>query len=124
MRIKKLSHLFMVLLLLISTAGVSINKHYSGGELFSTSIFVEAKSCCETPCGCCKNTSELLQVKADYIASTFDLQAANQLDLLFSILPLSLQLNTLANSPRSFTEWDTSPPTSPDLCILHQVFRL
>ena len=124
MRIKKLAHILMIFLLLIATAGVSINKHYSGGNLFSTSVFVEAKSCCETPCSCCKNTSELVQVKADFIASTFNLQAVCQLNLLFSIRPLALQFQNLTNGLTTFIEWDISQTSWPDLGILHQVFRL
>jgi hypothetical protein len=124
MRIKKFGHIIMILLLLISTAGVSINKHYSGGELFSTSIFVEAESCCETPCGCCKETSEFVQVKADYIASVFDLQDATQLDLLFSILPVLINFEVPVHFTNNFIAWDTSPHPLPDLCILNQVFRL
>lgn len=124
MRIKKFGHIIMILLLLISTAGVSINKHYSGGELFSTSIFTEAKSCCETPCGCCKETSEFVQVKADYINSVFDLQDATQLDLLFSILPVLINFEIPVRFTNNFIAWDTSPHPLPDLCILNQVFRL
>lgn len=124
MRIKKFGHIIMILLLLISTAGVSINKHYSGGELFSTALFVEAESCCETPCGCCDEKSEQIKVEADYLASTFDLQDASQLDLLFSSIPVVLQFEAFASNNNSFMEWDTSPPSLPDLCILNQVFRL
>jgi hypothetical protein len=124
MRIKKFGHILMILLLLISTAGVSINKHYSGGELFSTAIFTEAESCCETPCGCCKETSEFVQVKADYIASVFDLQDATQLDLLFSILPVLINFEVPTNIVSNLIAWDTSPHPLPDLCILNQVFIL
>ncbi|WP_372753287.1 hypothetical protein [Labilibaculum sp.] len=124
MQIKKFGHIIMVLLLLISTAGVSINKHYSGGELFSTAIFVDAESCCETPCGCCKETSEFVQVKADYIASVFDLQDATQLDLLFSILPVLINFEVPTSFANNLIAWDTSPHPLPDLCILNQVFIL
>lgn len=124
MRIKKIGHIIMILLLLISTAGVSINKHYSGGELFSMAFFVEAESCCETPCGCCKETSEFVQVKADYITSVFDSQDATQLDLLFTILPFLINFEVPVSLTNTFIAWDTSPHPLPDLCILNQVFRL
>lgn len=124
MRIKKFGHIIMILLLLISTAGVSINKHYSGGELFSTAIFVEAESCCETPCGCCDEKSEQIKVEADYLTSSFDLQDASQLNLLFSSIPALLQFEAISSYNTTFIEWDTSPPSLPDLCLLNQVFRL
>lgn len=50
MKFGKLIHLFIAIVLLVSTIGVVINKHYSGGELFSTALFVHAKSCCESSC--------------------------------------------------------------------------
>ncbi len=124
MQIKKFGHILMILLLLISTAGVSINKHYSGGELFSTAIFTEAESCCETPCGCCKETSEFMQVKADFIDSVFELQNITQLDLLFSSIPFLVQFEAPTSFAVKFIAWDTSPLLHPDLCILNQVFRL
>lgn len=49
----KVIHLFIACVLLVSTIGVVINKHYSGGELFSTALFVEAESCCAS--SCCHN---------------------------------------------------------------------
>ncbi len=124
MRIKKIGHIIMILLLLISTAGVSINKHYSGGELFSTAIFVEAESCCETPCGCCDEKSEQIKVDTDYITSSFDLTEAAQMDLLFSSIPLLVDFENSQVITNNFILEDTSPPSLPDLCILNQVFRL
>lgn len=124
MRIKKFGHILMILLLLISTAGVSINKHYSDGKLFSTAFFIEAESCCETPCSCCKDTSKFVQVKADFIGSVFDLQDATQLDLLFSNILILMNFVVPTSFTNNFIEWDTSPHPLPDLCILNQVFRL
>ena len=124
MRIKRLRHIIMILLLLISTAGVSINKHYSGGELFSTALFIEAEGCCETPCGCCDESNEFVQVKADYLSSVFQLEDAAELELLFSILPEAILISGQQITKNEFSIWDTSPPQLPDLCILNQVFRL
>lgn len=125
MQLKKIGHIILVLLLLISTAGVSINKHYSGGELFSKSIFFKAKSCCETPCGCCNETSKFVQVKADYLSSAFHLEQVQQLDLYLFDFGAVLNHLSLANCDLPVANvWDTSPPSTPDLCILNQVFRL
>lgn len=121
---KKLGNIILVFLLLISTAGVSINKHYSGGELFSTAIFVEADSCCETPCGCCDKSSEIIKVEADYLASSFELDDVAQMDLLYANIPVLLQFVRTEVSTNSFTIEEFFPPPLPDLCILNQVFRL
>jgi len=124
MQTKKFGHIIMIFLLLISTAGVSINKHYSGGELYSSAIFVDADSCCENPCGCCDEKSEHLKVEADYLASSFDLSEVAQLDLLFSSIPLLVDFESTQLITNNFILEDTSPPSLPDLCILNQVFRL
>ena len=50
MKFSKIIHLFVAFVLFVSTMGVVINKHYSGGELFSTALFVEAESCCSSSC--------------------------------------------------------------------------
>ncbi|MDQ2178996.1 hypothetical protein [Marinifilum sp. D714] len=121
---KKLGHIILVFLLLISTAGVSINKHYSGGELFSTAIFVEADSCCETPCGCCNESTETLKLEADYLASSFELDDVAQMDLLYASIPLLMQFVRTEVSTNSFPIGEFFPPPLPDLCILNQVFRL
>ena len=124
MQLKKLTHILLVLLLLLSTAGVSINKHYSGGDLFSTALFVEADSCCENPCGCCDESTETIKIESDYMASIFDdLTEVAQLDLLYASIHVWLQLVDVDNSTSSPLIGDTSPPL-PDLCILNQVFRL
>lgn len=121
---KKLGHIILVFLLLISTAGVSINKHYSGGELFSTALFLEADSCCETPCGCCDESTETIKVEADYMASIFELDDIADLDLLYASIPLVLQLISTEVSTNSFKTGDFSPPQLPDLCVMNQVFLL
>jgi hypothetical protein len=121
---KKIGHIILIFLLLISTAGVSINKHYSGGELFSTAIFVDADSCCETPCGCCDESTETIKIEADYLASSFELDDVVQLNMLYASIPVLLQFVRTEDSTNSFSIGDFSPPPLPDLCILNQVFRL
>ncbi|MCF8235669.1 MAG: hypothetical protein K9G67_12220 [Bacteroidales bacterium] len=63
----------LTVFMVVATIGVTVNKHYSGGELYSVSLFGEADSCCEIPCDCCHEESETHQLKADYIGSSFEL---------------------------------------------------
>lgn len=63
--LKKASHIILSMLLLLSTTGLAISKHFCGGELISTSIFVEADSCCDDS-DCCKNETEVFQLDEDY----------------------------------------------------------
>mgnify|MGYP001591848600 CR=1 FL=1 len=70
--LKQVLNSIVALLLIISTTGVIINKHYSGGELFSAALFIEAESCCETSCchhehqNNCHEVSEFYKLVADY----------------------------------------------------------
>ena len=113
----------MVFLLLISTAGVSVNKHYSGGELFSTALFVEADSCCEIPCGCCEESTDFFLVDADYLATAYNLVEIAQFDLLFVYAAVPIVFESAATLLNNFL-YEGNPPPLPDLCIVNQVFRL
>lgn len=72
MLIKKTLNIIISLLLLVSTSGIIINKHYSGDELFSTALFVEAESCCETSCchhqdkNSCSEESDFYKLSTDF----------------------------------------------------------
>ncbi|MFA8435532.1 MAG: hypothetical protein ACEPOZ_13520 [Marinifilaceae bacterium] len=124
MLIKQIGHILLSLFLLISTTGVAIHKHYSGKHLYSTSLFVEAKSCCEIPCDCCNKTSTVIQVKENFVPSYFHLDDVAELVLLVEpLLAFLMPLETQALE-FSLNFWDSSPPLLSDLCILNQVFRL
>ncbi len=63
---KNVLNIIVVTLLLISTTGFTISKHYCGTHLVSVKINNEAKSCCGLNDNCCHNESKLLQVDNDY----------------------------------------------------------
>lgn len=78
---KKASHIILSMLLLITTIGLAISKHYCGGELVSTRLFAEAESCCNSA-DCCKNESKTYQLDEDLaVASNLELPESIQLDL-------------------------------------------
>lgn len=92
MKLGKILHLFVASILLFSTIGVVINKHYSGGELFSTALFVEAESCCasscchEKPVSGCSEEADYYRLVADYIVP--ENSENNFLDDSFFTLPI------------------------------------
>ena len=67
--LRKASHIIFSALLLIATVGMTISKHYCGGNHVSTSFFVEAKSCCDSG-GCCQNETETFQLDEDFSVSS------------------------------------------------------
>jgi len=108
--IKKASHIILSMLLLLSTTGLAISKHYCGGELISTSLFVEADSCCDSD-DCCKNETEVFQLDEDFSVSTaLELPESVQIDLLavsLVVFNLSIEENLIVDE---FLITDSPPP--------------
>lgn len=73
--IKQLLHIFLSGFLLLGTAGLVVSKHYSNGELYSSSLFGEAEPCCadDEMCSCCSTETEFFQVEDDFISTSFQL---------------------------------------------------
>lgn len=65
--LKKASHIFLSALLLISTMGMAVSKHYCGENLVSVSFYGEADSCCGDS-DCCHNENQNYKVKDDFSA--------------------------------------------------------
>lgn len=55
----------MILLLLLSTMGIAVSKHYCGENLVSVSFFDEANKCCDDG-DCCHNDNLFFQVNDDF----------------------------------------------------------
>lgn len=53
--LRKAGHIILGFIIVVVTMGVTINKHYSGGNLCSISLFFEAESCCERDCDYCSD---------------------------------------------------------------------
>lgn len=87
---KRIFHIAVSLFLLLSTAGVSISKHYCHGTLISTSIFGKAKSCCDSSCGSCQNEMSFSKVTDNFVASNLTLEKAKQIQLFQSGLFFNL----------------------------------
>ena len=105
MKLSKIVHLLVACILLFSTIGVVVNKHYSGGKLFSTALFVEAESCCETSCCCskhdddCAEEADYYRLIADYIIpensenANFDVNDFTLIAINFGSLNIGLNSN-------------------------------
>jgi hypothetical protein len=58
---------FVAVVLLFTSAGLTISKHYCGDMLVSVAIDGNAKSCCGTTCNCCHNENLIIQLKDDFL---------------------------------------------------------
>jgi len=108
--LKKFSHIILASLLLVSTMGVAISKHFCSGFFVSISVFHEAKSCCDNS-DCCHNEDHFYQVKDDFSApviSTVPFLA--ELDILGHDLAEFDSLLTEPESENTSSYIDFSPP--------------
>ncbi len=63
--LKRISHITLSLLLLVSTMGMTVSKHFCGGSLVSVSVLGDDDSCCDMG-NCCHNETQVYQVKEDF----------------------------------------------------------
>jgi hypothetical protein len=68
--IKKAGHIILGLLLLFTTTGITISKHYCGNNLKSVTFMTEPVSCCDED-GCCHNDYETYLLDDDFAPVAF-----------------------------------------------------
>ena len=65
--IRRISHITIAALLIMSTTGLTIHQHFCMGNLVETSIFHEPEYCCGEGSDCCKNESATYKLKEDFV---------------------------------------------------------
>jgi hypothetical protein len=70
--LKKAGHISLVILLLISTMGVTMYKHYCGNSLISKSIELPANNCCNNHCKACHNETTLIKIIDNFDVSNIE----------------------------------------------------
>lgn len=107
------------------TLGFTVNRHYSGDELFSVAIFSEPESCCEDVCDCCDEKSETIQFLVDYTFAidNFDTNP-DELELFTNAILLSLQEPELRLTKTKFIDQDLPPPDNLTRLSYNQAFLL
>lgn len=83
---RKITHILFAFLLLISTIGFSVSKHYCGPSLVSVSIYSEAESCCgdKESSECCRNETEFYKFDKDFTNPVIvENNQITELDILF-----------------------------------------
>ncbi|NQU35201.1 MAG: hypothetical protein HQ521_18400 [Bacteroidetes bacterium] len=68
---KKISHILFALIILITSVGVTVSKHYCGSTLKSVSVIVAPEPCCEIPDGCCHDESITIKMENDFSVTSF-----------------------------------------------------
>ena len=123
--LKKLSHIILSLLLLVTTMGMAVSKHYCQGDLMSVSLFGQDDHACNMG-SCCHNETHIYQVKDD-----FSVPAISTPPVLAEFEILGHDLFALADLSAPETENSTpfiseTPPSLPQqkALALKQVFLL
>lgn len=123
--LKKTIHILFTLVFTVITLGFTINKHYSGGELFSFAIFGEPESCCADVCNCCDEETQTIQFHADYVFSIANFNHDQvELELFAVALPLSNVEIASVVSHTTLSDQDLPPPGKQSTLSLIQAYLL
>lgn len=109
---RKFTHILIAILLLITTMGFSVSKHYCGSRLIEISINSVAEPCCsgmETS-GCCHDETEYFQFDEDFVSSIIieNIQITD-FDILFP-LAIIYVFNTPEGVEKDILDFAESPP--------------
>lgn len=110
--LRKLIHIILALFLVVTTMGLTFSMHYCHGELVSTSINKQAKSCCDDG-GCCENKTLHFQIDDDYTCPLqIETKEIVQLDVLLPVISSFYFEFLPQNEIETEVFVDTSPPPS------------
>ena len=112
-------------MLLISTIGFMVSKHYCGGEMVGISVFQEEEPCCDMD-GCCHNETHTYQVKNDFSApvnTTIPILA--ELDVIgHDLLFIEGLLDEPESDNKTFIDYTSPPKNIQTVLSLKQVYLL
>jgi len=86
--LKKISHIILAFIVLITTMGMTVSAHYCGGELKSIQVINESDSCCGDACGSCHDEIIKVDIEDDFTIQTLNIDFTQ----VFSFLPAFIHL--------------------------------
>ena len=109
--IRRILHIIIALVLLITTMGLTVSKHYCKDNLVKVSINAEAESCCDMENGCCRNETKHYQLEEDFVSTmlVYDLPDSG-IDVLFPIVFSLIQIEPGKEIPSAIIYSDLPPP--------------
>jgi hypothetical protein len=120
---QKLIHVLISLLLIISTTGLSIDKHYCGDNLVSYNLFGKAKSCTGMDEGCCHQETDTYKLTVDYTAPVFNMTFEQDYHVI--PLPATVYALTLRDGFHIPDQYGPGPPPIPHTTLTSlQAYRL
>lgn len=82
--IKKFTNIILVFLLLLSTSGITVYKHFCGNSLVSESIGIHTKKCCNANCKGCRDESITFKITDHFEANNNTLAFKAEVKKLFN----------------------------------------
>ena len=122
--LKRFSHISLSFLLLVSTVGFAVSKHYCGDALVDIAYNENADACCDDG-ACCHNETQVFQLDEDFSAP----QIANMPELqeiaVFGFTLFTINQTPIEN-PVEIVQQNNSPPPSTvdEVLSQNQVFLL
>lgn len=110
--IRKISHISIAALLMITTMGFSVSKHYCGTRLIEVSINSAVEPCCGDvgTASCCHDETEYFRFDKDFVSPVIaDNDQISDLDILFPKVFVYLFDNTVMID-REILNFAESPP--------------
>jgi len=123
--LKKTIYILFTITFTVITLGFTVNKHYSGGELFSVALFSEPESCCEDFCSCCDEEAVTIQFRADYTFSidTFE-PSAPEMELFAFTIDFTISEQEIVLTEARIIDQDLPPPDNHSALSFYQSFLL
>lgn len=69
---KKIANIAVVFVLLVSTGGISLTRHYCGDSLVSSALFSTPERCCDDGCSKCHDEHSFSKLTDDFTPSNSD----------------------------------------------------
>ena len=123
--LKKVSHIILSSLLLISSIGMVVSKHYCGTTLVSIAVDKEADSCCGDA-DCCHNENQYYNLEEDFsVPQISNVPVLAEFDILgFELMNEFLtETHESKNTFPAFTDLP-NPPTIQKTLALKQLYLL
>jgi hypothetical protein len=129
--LKKVGHISLVILLLFSTMGVTIYKHYCGTAFIKQTISITPDNCCKGHCDGCHNEMKQLKITDSFEANNNQANFKAEITKIFdcnnfaiALLNVTYQINTSNNLFYKVKTCENVHSTLENSTALLQVFRL
>jgi len=121
--IRKVIHITLIMLLLSTTAGMTIFTHFCGSQFEKISINVEPESCCGDDSSCCHNETVIVKIHDNFSIPSINIDFQRFALVIPAILPHFVEVPSCGNRNLNIVN-DLPPPLVQTKLSLLQAYRL